>query len=90
MIYAFIQLVDLLQCKAFCLEDAEVYEDGAEEAASTPDKEDFGLKACGARPFVNKIRCCVADSPVEQPVASDGAGDGFCAEAEGKVLGLEW
>ena len=88
MIYALIQLVDLLQCKAFCLEDAEVYEDGAEEAASTPDKEHFGLKACGTRPLVDKIRRCVADGPVEQPIASDGAGDGFGAEAEGEVLGL--
>ena len=89
MIYALIQLVDLLQCKAFCLEDAEVYEDGAEEAASTPDKEHFGFKACGTRPFINKIRRCVADGPVEQPIASDGACDRLCAEAEGKVLSLE-
>lgn len=51
-----IQLIDLLESEPLGLVDKEVDKSDAEEAASKPDEEDFGLEVCVARTPFDKIR----------------------------------
>lgn len=51
-----IQLIDLLKREPLGLVDKEVDESNAEEAASKPNEEDFGLEVCVARTPFDKIR----------------------------------
>ena len=63
-----IELVDLLESKAFGLVDEEVNEADTQKAAAEPDEEDLGLQVGVAWSPVDEVRGGVGDGPVEEPL----------------------
>ena len=91
-----VEFIDLFKRETLGLVDEAPDEESADEAEPTPNKEDFGAKVGVARAWVDHVRSCVGDCPVEEPVAGDesqslsyfdsGAKDSRCG-GHGKRLG---
>lgn len=63
-----VELVDLLERQALGLVDHSPDEEDADEAASTPDKEDLCAQVRIARAVVNHVRSSVSNGEVQEPV----------------------
>ena len=70
--YFVIQLVHLLQSEALGFVNHEVHECNANEAAASPDKEDFRLEIRITWSIIHEIWRGVRDSPVQEPVRCCG------------------
>ena len=67
-----VQFVDLFQGKTFGLVNAKIDEYHADEATSTPNEENLGLKVGISRTIIHHIWGCEGDGKIEQPVGGSG------------------
>ena len=81
-----IQFINLFKREALRLEDAEVDKEDTAKATGSPNKKH--LRSETGWCVIHHVGGCVANRPVEDPVAGDAAGDGLSTEAERKVLAL--